>query len=74
MSFKQTSITLTRAMIQELLQSRGSKATTTEFLNEEDGQDYTESITISYESLNARLKSLGAHPISQKFFSIMNDI
>jgi len=58
----------TRSQIQSLLLTQGSNATVREFFNEEDGEEETLEVSMTYESLVARLKSLGARPISAKIF------
>ena len=58
-----------RCELLQLLQRQGSRATVAEFFNEEDGQDeHTNMVTMTYESLNARLRSLKARPLSAEEF------
>lgn len=64
-------VVLTRGAIQSLLHRQGSSATVIEFLNEhleDEEEDLIESITMTQASLNARLMSLGAEPVSSGFF------
>jgi len=64
-------VVLTRGAIQSLLHRQGSSATVIEFLNEhleDEEEDIIESITMTQASLNARLTSLGAEPVSSGFF------
>jgi hypothetical protein len=63
-------VVLSRGAIESLLHRQGSAATVSEFLNEdlEDEEDLIESITMTQASLNARLTSLGAEPVSSGFF------
>jgi hypothetical protein len=62
-------VTLSRAAIQALLVRMGSTATVTEFLNEEDGDEETLVVTMTEESLNARLTSLGAMALNAAEFA-----
>ena len=59
-----TRVSLHRADIQRLLEKNGSMATVSEFFNEDDECEQTLVANMTLASLNARLKSLGACPIT----------
>ena len=58
-------ITLTRARIEQMLQTLGSSSTATEFFNEEDGEEATLVVTMTHASIEARFASLG-HAVEVK--------
>jgi hypothetical protein len=59
---------LNRGYVSSILYSRGSSATVREFFNEEDGDEPVTEVSMTMDSLNARLVSLGGRPVGDAVF------